>query len=145
MSQVSQFNAVWHCTQLLSQTAYIPSADFDSTMAWKYDGASHLLVNVHQVSKALSKLDEVQNDTVMVIYTTEVTTTKFQLLLGSPSDPKFAVDFTSAVNKLCHLQATVALSVDRRCNDPIPATLEPISGAFRSYPKHSEPILDPRG
>ncbi|KAF8347145.1 hypothetical protein F5887DRAFT_1072672 [Amanita rubescens] len=32
-----------------------------------------------------------------------------------------------------------------RCNEPIPATLEPISEAFRSSPKHSEPMLDPGG
>ena len=47
-------------------------------------------------------------------YTTDVTASKFQLLLGSPSDADLANDFSIAVDKLRRLQAAVATSTDRR-------------------------------
>ena len=56
-----------HTHHLLTQSCYIASSDFNLTVAWKSDGASHALVNVHQVFQALIKPNKVKEDAVMVI------------------------------------------------------------------------------
>ncbi len=92
----------------MSQLGYLASSEFDSNVAWKRDGFSHSLVNVHNVSEALTKPNEIREDAVMVVvgvvlpnrlnvsprgnfstqYTTDITTSKFQLLLGPPPQPE---------------------------------------------------------
>ncbi len=48
----------------MSQFSYLSSLEFDSTVAWKRDRFSHSLVNVHNVSEAVTKPNE---DVVMVV------------------------------------------------------------------------------
>ncbi|KAF8324405.1 hypothetical protein F5887DRAFT_1083145 [Amanita rubescens] len=107
---MSAFSAVWERTRLFSQPNYLACPEFDSTVAWKSNGSSHVLVSVQQVSAAISTPNDVREDAVMVVvgealpnrlnisprgnfnpqYTTDVTASKFQLLLGSPADADLA-------------------------------------------------------
>jgi len=51
----------------MSQLGYLASSEFDSNVAWKWDGFSHSLVNVHNVSRVLTKPNEIREDAIMVV------------------------------------------------------------------------------
>lgn len=111
----SQFNTVWHCTQLLDHANYLVSPLFDNTMAWKADSKSHLLVNIHQVSEALVDPTKIHQDAVMVVigvvqaqclnispsgnfstrFLKDLKFAKFQLSLASPNEAEFSPDFVT--------------------------------------------------
>ena len=118
----------------MQDPSYLANPAIDSTMAWKREGSTDILVSTLNIAEGNQDPSEIREDAVLIVVGTvhaekffvspignysprldmRFQNSKFQFQIAPPLDADFSPDFSTVISKLEALQDAVAKSQDRR-------------------------------